>query len=341
MPGFSAIAVAPIGALSQDAIVGVGSLRLGVSVPLPAVYNSAIAAFPIADLPYINDQSVTVTTGVNAALASQSLALTENSVLINSGHTIEVAGQVLLSTLSSVTITTSVEITMPSQSLTAAVNSVAAEVQPPAFDSQSINSVLNSAGLITDVTLSVASQSLSSSVNSVAFATSVNVFITPLGPILHGDNWAIAATPIGSLPEPCPYIATGMSLSETSVSLNLDVVLTAASQSMLFTENSVSLITDQNIVAPSQTIYTTLNSLREWIPIPTPQPKPGTCPDHCDGKWTTIAYDEVVRGDDWAIAGYYAIGSLPQALPPIRKYPGSAWTNVPAQTTTTWKSFPT
>ena len=67
MPGFSAIAVAPLGALSQDAIVGVGSLRLGVQVPLPSVYNSAIAAYPIASLPYISDQSVIVTTEIGRA----------------------------------------------------------------------------------------------------------------------------------------------------------------------------------------------------------------------------------------------------------------------------------
>jgi hypothetical protein len=338
MPGFSAIAVAPIGALSQDAIVGVGSLRLGVSVPLPAVYNSAIAAFPIADLPYINDQSVVVTTGVNATITSQSLTLTESGVYINDDDVIDVAGQVLLSTLSSVTITTSVEVTLDSQSLTATVNSVQAEVQPPEFSSQSITSVLNSVGQITDVTLSVTSQSLTPSVNSLSFSTDVNVFITPLGQVLYGDNWAIAATPIGSLPEPCPYIAAGMSLSESSVSLNLDAVLVAGSQTLQLTEKSVSLITDQNIVAPSQTIYTTLNDLRLWYDFPTVQP--GSCPDHCDGQWTTIAFDEEVFGEDWAIASQ-AIGTLPQILPPIRKYPGSPWSNVPAQTTTTWTNIPT
>jgi hypothetical protein len=129
-----------------------------------------------------------------------------------------------------------------------------------------------------------------------------------------------------------------MSMAESSVSLNLDAVLTADSQSMLFTENSVSLITDQNIVAGSQTIYTTLNDLRLWYEFPTVQP--GSCPDHCDGQWTTIAFDEEVFGEDWAIASQ-AIGVLPQPLPPIRKYPGSPWGNVPAQTTTTWTNIPT
>ena len=338
MPGFSAIAVAPLGALSQDAIVGVGSLRLGVQVPLPSVYNSAIAAYPIASLPYISDQSVIVTTGVNAVVDSQSLALTENSVYNSDDDNIEVAGQVLLSTLSSVTITTSVEITMPSQSLTATVNDATIEVQPPEFSSLNLALVENSVGLITDVTLDVTSQEVDLTLHGVGLQTNVNVFITPLGPILYGDNWAIAATPIGSLPQACPSIATGMSLSESNVSLNLDVVLTAASQSMLFTENSVSLITDQNIVAPSQTIYTTLNGLRTWLPIPTPQP--GNCPDHCDGTWTTIAYDQEVFGEDWAIASE-PLGTLPQALPPIRQYPGSAWGTINSQTTTTWKSFPT
>lgn len=289
--------------------------------------------YPIAGAPLAAGQI-----NASATLASQTLSLSQSSVLVSDDDVIEVAGQALSLTFNGVSLTTTVDATLASQALTPTLSSVEIEVQPPAFDSQSLASTLSSVSLSAGATLTVASQSLNTSVNSLNFSTDVNIFITPLGPILYGDNWAIAAAPIGSLPEPCTYIATGMSLTESSVSLNLDAVLTAASQSMLFTENSVNLITDQNIVAPSQTIYTTLNGLRLWYDFPTEQP--GNCPDHCDGLWTTIAYDEEVFGEDWAIASQ-AIGVLPQALPPIRKYPGSPWSNVPAQTTTTWTNIPT
>ena len=338
MPGFSAIAVAPIGALSQDAVVGVGSLQFGISVPPPAAYNSAIAAFPICSLPELDGRQVVVTTGSNAVIASQSLALTESSVYVSDDDVIDVAGQVLLSTLNSPTITTSVEIALDSQALTFTENSVAAEVQPPAFDSQSMALVQNSAAVSTGHTLPVTSQEIDLTLHSVDYSTGVNVHVLPEGVITYGDDWAIASQPICGTPSALPYIASGMVLSENSVSLNLDVVLTAASQSMTMTENSVSLITDQNIVAPSQTIYTTLNSLREWYEFPTAQP--GNCPDHCDGLWTTIAYDEEVYGDDFAIASQ-PLGVPPQILAPIRKYPGSAWGNITTNTTTTWTNIPT
>lgn len=338
MPGFSAIAVAPIGALSQDAVVGVGSLQFGISVPPPAAYNSAIAAFPICSLPALDGRQVVVTTGVNAVIASQSLALTESSVYVSDDDVIDVAGQVLLSTLNNLTVTTSVEIALDSQALTLTESSVQAEVQPPAFDSQSMALVQNSAAVSTGHTLPVTSQEIDLTLHSVDYSTGVNVHVLPEGVITYGDDWAIASQPICGTPSALPYIASGMVLSENSVSLNLDAVLMAPSYQLATTVNSVSLITDQNIVAPSQTIYTTLNDLRLWYDFPTDQP--GNCPDHCDGTWTTIAFDEEVFGEDWAIATQ-AIGILPQTLPPIRKYPGVPWNNVSSQTTTTWTNIPT
>lgn len=289
--------------------------------------------YPIAGAPLAAGQ-----TNVSLSLGSQSLLLTQSSVLISDDDVIEVAGQVLALALNGVTLTTTVDTTLASQTLTATVSNIQVEVQPPEFVGQSMALVQNSVGYNVDTVLTAASQNLTSTVNSLSFSTDVNVFITPLGEVLYGDNWAIAATPIGSLPEASQYISYGMSMAESSVSLNLDAVLVAGSQTLQLTENSVSLITDQNIVAGSQTIYTTLNSLRLWYDFPTDQP--GNCPDHCDGTWAVIAYDEEVFGEDWAIASQ-AIGVLPQTLPPIRKFPGSPWGNVPAQTTTTWTNIPT
>ena len=123
-----------------------------------------------------------------------------------------------------------------------------------------------------------------------------------------------------------------------SVGLSLDAVLVADSQPINFTLNSVSLITDQSIVAQSQTIYTTLNRLREWIPINPVQP--GSCTDGIDGQWTDIPFDTEIYGDDFAIAAE-PIGCLPQPLPPYRKFPGTPWTNVPTQTTTSWSNIQT
>lgn len=289
--------------------------------------------YPIAGAPLAAGQ-----TNVSLSLGSQSLLLTQSSVLISDDDVIEVAGQVLALALNGVTLTTTVDTTLASQTLTATVSSIQVEVQPPEFSSQSMALVQNSVGYNVDTVLTAASQSLTSTVNNLSLSADVNVFITPLGEVLYGDNWAIAATPIGSLPEASQYISYGMSMAESSVSLNLDAVLVAGSQTLQLTENSVSLITDQTIVAGSQTLYTTLNSLRLWYEFPTVQP--GSCPDHCDGQWIDIAFDEEVFGEDWAIATQ-AIGILPQTLPPIRKYPGVPWNNVSSQTTTTWTNIPT
>lgn len=337
MPGFSAIAVAPIGALSQDAVVGVGSLQFGISVPPPAAYNSAIAAFPICSLPALDGRQVVVTTGSNAVIASQSLTLTESSVYVSDDDVIDVAGQVLLSTLNNLTVTTSVEIALDSQTLTLTESSVQAEVQPPEFTSQSIALVQNSVSYITDTVLTPDSQSVNITLNSVGYGAGVTVAITPIGEITYGDEWAIAAQPLCSL-TPLTPLRKCLGFTENSVSLNLDAVLMAPSYQLATTVNSVSLITDQNIVAPSQTIYTTLNGLRLWQDIDTEQP--GNCPDHCDGLWTTIAFDEQVYGDDFAIASQ-PIGCLPQILPPIRKYPGTPWGSIATNTTTTWTNIPT
>jgi hypothetical protein len=304
--------------------------------PLAAGQNAdpAVASQTLTLTP----NSVSLSTGNIVPLTSQVLNLSQNSVLISDDDVIEVAGQPLFLTLNSVALSTGVDATLASQSLTLTENSVSIEVQPPIFDSQTATFTLNSVALVTDHNVTLASQTITSTANSLSFSASVNIFLTPVGEVLYGDNWAIAATPIGSLPEASPYIAYGMRLSENSTSLSAGVTVTAESQSMLLTQRSVSLITDQTIVVGSQTIYTTLNELRLWKIIPTVQP--GTCPNHCDGLWTEIAFDQFVSGDDFAIATQ-PLCALPQPLPPIRKFPGSTWGNVTTSTSTSWKNVQT
>ena len=262
--------------------------------------------YPIADAPLASGQWSS-----DVTLASQTLTLAENSVLISDDDVIEVAGQPLFLTLNSVSLVTDVATTLASQSLTLAENSVIVEVQPPTFDSQSLTLTLNGVSLSTSVDATLASQSLLLTENTVSISTDNQIDIT-------------AETPIG--------------LTLNSVTLSTDQLVPVASQSLLLTERSVSLITDQTIVAGSQTIYTTLNGLRLWQIMDTAQP--GTCPDHCDGLWTEIPFDTLVYGDDFAIASE-PLCALPQALPPIRKYPGATWANVTTQTTTTWSNIPT
>ena len=281
------------------------------------IAGAPIAAGPDAN-PAVTSQTLSLTlhsvsliTDQTVQLASQALLLTENSVLISDDDVIEVAGQPLFLTLNGVTLSTGVDATLASQSLTFAENSVYVEVQPPTFDSQSLTLTLNGVSLSTSVNALLASQVLLLTENTVSISTDNQIDIT-------------AETPMG--------------LTLNSVGLSLGVNLTLASQSLLLTEHSVSLVTDQTIVAGSQTIYTTLNGLRLWQIMDTAQP--GTCPDHCDGLWTEIPFDTLVYGDDFAIASE-PLCALPQALPPIRKYPGAEWANVQTQTTTTWTNIPT
>lgn len=313
MLGFSAIADSPIAGYRQDVLLTVDSQQLRVYPPGSQIYDASIASTPICGIPqvYTITGSVTVSGDANTALSSQSLTFTENSVLISEDDVIEVAGQVLQLTQNSVVVTNDTDVPLPSQQLDFTLNTASIEVQPPTFDSQYLNLTENSVALVTDQVLTLDSQNLALTENSVALSTDHVIDIT-------------AETPLA--------------LTLHSAAVTTDQVLTVGSQSLLFTENSVSLITDQNIVVASQTIYTELNSLRLWYQFSTVQP--GSCPDHCDGLWTEIAFDQEVYGDDFAIASE-PIGCLPQALPPIRKFPGTPWGNVPTQTTTSWTNIPT
>lgn len=293
--------------------VTLASQSLTVYPPGSVIYDAAIASTPICGIPtaYPISGTVTVSGDANTALASQTLNLTENSIYNSDDDNIEIAGQVLELTENSVVVTTAVDITLASQTLTFTENSATIEVQPPAFDSQYLNLTENSISLSVDQVLTVDSQSLALTENSVSLSTNNQIDIT-------------AETPLA--------------LTLRSVGLSLDAVLTPTAQYLTLSENPVSLITDQTIEAGSQTIYTTLNGLRLWKIISTLQP--GNCPDHCDGLWTEIAYDQLVYGDDFAIAAE-PIGSLPQGLPPIRKFPGTPWAGVTTQTTTTWSNIQT
>ena len=255
--------------------------------------------------------SVSLSTGQVVPLTSQTLNFTQNSVLISDDDVIEVAGQVLTLTLNGVSLSTSVDTTLASQSLTLTENSIQVEVQPPTFDSQTISLTLNGVTLVTNVDAILASQNLTLEEKSVILSTTNIIPLT-------------AETPLG------------LTLNSVALSVGQQIVLT--SLPLALTENPVSLVTDQTIVAGSQTIYTTLNDLRLWKIIPTVQP--GTCPDHCDGIWTDIPFDTLVYGDDQAIATM-PLCSIPRSLPPIRKFPGTPWTGVTTQTTTTWSNIQT
>ena len=285
--------------------------------------------YPIADAPLAAGQW-----SENVTLASQTISLTLHSVSLSTDQTVTLASQSATLTLNSVSLSTGVNLTLASQAATLTLNDVAlstgvtlaltaedplaltensiqVEVQPPTFDSQTISLTLNGVTLVTNVDAILASQNLTLEEKSVLISTGHTIPLT-------------AETPLA--------------MTLNSVSLVTNVNATVASQSLLLTENSVSLVTDQTIVAGSQTIYTTLNDLRMWKSIPTVQP--GTCPDHCDGLWTEIPFGTLVYGYDQAIATM-PLCSLPQILPPIPKYPGADWTNVPTQTTTTWSNIQT
>lgn len=261
--------------------------------------------YPIADAPLASGQW-----SDNVTLASQSLLLSQNSVLISDDDVIEVAGIPLFLTLNGVTLSTEVDTTLDSQTLALTENSVIAEVSPPTFDSQTITLSLNGVSLTTTVDALLSSQSLLFTENTVSIST---------------DNQIDLASQV-------------LNSTLNNVSLVTDQTIPVTSQTLLLTESSVSLVTDQTIVVGSQTIYTTLNELRLWKIMDTEQP--GTCPDHCDGLWTEIPFDTLVYGDDFAIATE-PLCALPQALPPIRKYPGTPWAGVQSQTTTTWTDIPT
>ena len=313
MLGFSAIADSPIAGYRQDVLITADSQRIRVYPPGSQIYDASIASTPICGIPevYSVSGSVTVSGDANTALASQSLAFTQNSVLISEDDVIEVAGQVLQLTQNSVVVTNDTDVPLPSQQINFTLNTATIEVQPPTLDSQQLNLTENSVALITDQVLTLDSQNLALTENSVALSTDHVIDIT-------------AETPLA--------------LTLHSAAVTTDQVLTVDSQVLLFTENSVSLITDQSIVVASQTIYTELNSLRQWYQFSTAQP--GNCPDHCDGTWAEIAFDQEVYGDNFAIAAE-PIGTLPQVLPPIRKYPGATWGTIPTTTTTSWTNIQT
>ena len=284
--------------------------------------------FPLADIPLASGQwsssvaaasqtvsltlnSVTLSTDQTVPLSSQTLVLTENSVSLSAGVTLPLDSQNISLALNSVSLSVGATLALTSQNLTLAENDVTVEVQPPTFDSQTLTLTLNDAVATATANAELSSQTLTFTENSVDIATDHTIQVNGEIPILSTLN---------------------------NVGLSLDAVLTPTSQQINFTLNSVSLITDQILVAPSQTIYTTLNSLREWIPINTWQP--GSCTDGIDGQWFDIPFDTEVYGDDFAIAAE-PLCALPQPLPPIRKFPGTPWTNVPATTTTTWSNIQT
>jgi hypothetical protein len=201
-------------------------------------------------------------------------------------------------------------VNLTSQSFALTERSITVVVQPPTFTSQSLTLAENAVTLQTAQNIQAASQSLSTTLNSVGISITANPAVTKqtITTTLH------------------------------SVALTTDANLSIVNFTLTITENGVTLKTDQVVVAPSQTIYTTLNGLRLWQNIATAQP--GSCTDGIDGTWTPLPFDTLVYGDDAAIATM-PIGSLPKALTPIRKFPGSSWTNVPDTTTTNWNNIPT
>lgn len=138
--------------------------------------------------------SVDLVTDVVLDLSSQTLTLSVNSVAVGIGYTILVDSQSLSTTLNSVDITTGHTITVGSQTL---------QVYP------------NFVSLVTDQVLSVTGQTIYTTLNGLRLWQTIDT-VQPsscsgaepgtwteiaFGELFYGDNFAIAATPIGTVPQ--------------------------------------------------------------------------------------------------------------------------------------------
>lgn len=175
--------------------LGSQSLALTLNSIVVAVQPPTFEAQTIASA--LN--SVELVTDVVLTVDSQTIGLTLNSVAIGLGYTILVDSQALALTQNSVEFSTDVNAVLTAQRLTTAVNFVS---------------------LVTDQNLSVASQTIYTELNGLRFWRDIDTAQTAscsgaipgtwneivFGDLFYGDNFAIAATPIGTVPQENPPI---------------------------------------------------------------------------------------------------------------------------------------
>lgn len=199
-----------------------------------------------------------------------------------------------------------------------------------ALGSQSVDSVLNSVGIGSFI-YEVPSFSLAFTLEDLALSTAA-LYAAPSQNLSLTQNDAPAGVNVA------PTVAS------QSVSTTLANVVLATQNSILITGqalqghvNFAQVQTGQTLSVTGQSLYTTLHKLRLWQTVGTVQPT------NCSGQppaWSDIAFDDLLVGDNFAIAAT-PISGTPQPLPPIRKTPPQAWDQINTATTSAWDTIET
>lgn len=168
---------------------------------------------PIASFP-----AASIGTNYDVAITGQSLTLSLNAVTVALGVT--APSQSITLSLNAVSVAASAEYTVDSQSLTLTLNNVAASTDLLVYvTGQRIYTGLTSVSLVTGQTLSVTGQTIYTTLNGFRLWGTVDT-TQPIncsgrvpswseiafGDNLNGDNFAIAATPIGTVPIEAPPV---------------------------------------------------------------------------------------------------------------------------------------
>jgi len=148
----------------------------------------------------LTQNSLTLTTTVNALLAQQVLALTQNGVSLTTDQSLSLTGQSLTTTQNSVSLSVGQNLTLGSQLLLSTLKSVSLSTDQnlPALGNFNLSLSQNSFRLWKEIdTRQVAS------CNGYTPGSWVDI---GFGGLVYGDDFAIASQPLCGTPHPLPPI---------------------------------------------------------------------------------------------------------------------------------------
>ena len=380
MLGFSPIADTPVAAISENALVFVGSQTLTItlnSAALSAAVNTTVDSQSL--ITTLN--SPTIQAAANYALQSQNLATTLNSVSVVSVNTISVTGLAL-----NIAVQGSGDALGGDNAAIAAlplcaipypdpvITYTAVRIDEfPAVTGQTLNLSVNDVAVFDDDNIHVGSQVVSSGLNSVAVANdvilpavasqtislSLNNIVAEVQPPVF-DSQSITLTQNGvTFSTGATYTAPAYELNLTVNSVGIGQLINLPSQTATVTVRSVSVVTDQSLIVDSQSLLFTLKRV-SLVTDQTVSVGSQTIYTEINGLrlWQSIDTQQTQSCNDWVPGTWeaiqfgdliygdnFAIGATPVAsieeCEPIRKTPPQSWGQVDSTTTTTWSTIQT
>ena len=207
---------------ASTVIVNLDSQILSVSLHGSGFYtadNASIAALPIATIPSPAPtvDFFVVNVGSTVPLTSSTISLALNDVAIGAGTSAAISSQTVTSTLNSATVGLGDSVLLDSQTLNFNVNNVGIQIGvEPLVTSNTITAYLNDVRVSPDAIVYLQSQTIYTTLNGFRLWQNVDT-IQPAGcygytpgvwqsiestDYVFGDNFAVAGTPIATLPQP-------------------------------------------------------------------------------------------------------------------------------------------